>query len=100
MAYKSYNKLWESEFDGIVSKGDKLQVININQLKLEVHDTFTKDKKITISLEPTNPEDIINEKFQDESLSKIQGQISYFGKHYNQFKLEYNKQSMEEILVP
>ena len=25
MAYISYNKLWESEFDGIVSKRDKLQ---------------------------------------------------------------------------
>ena len=39
MAYKSYNKLWESEFDGIVSKRDKLQDLNINQLKLEVYDT-------------------------------------------------------------
>ena len=25
MAYISYNNLWESEFDGIVSKRDKLQ---------------------------------------------------------------------------
>ena len=32
MAYISYNKLWESEFDGIVSKRDKLQDLNINQL--------------------------------------------------------------------
>ena len=28
MAYISYNKLWESEFDGIVSKRDKLQDAN------------------------------------------------------------------------
>ena len=33
MAYISYNKLWESEFDGIVSKRDKLQDSNISQLK-------------------------------------------------------------------
>ena len=46
MAYISYNKLWESEFDGIVSKRDKLQVLKINQLKLEVQDTFKKDEKI------------------------------------------------------
>ena len=30
MAYISYKKLWESEFDGIVSKEDKLQDLNIN----------------------------------------------------------------------
>ena len=39
MAYKSYNKLWESEFDGIASKRDKVQDLNINQLNLELHDT-------------------------------------------------------------
>ena len=30
MAYISYNKLWESEFDNIVSKGDKLQDLNFD----------------------------------------------------------------------
>ena len=40
MAYVSYNELWESKFDGIVSKRDKLQDLNINQLKLKVHDTY------------------------------------------------------------
>ena len=39
MAYISYDKLWEIEFDGIVSKRDKLQDANISQLKLEVHDS-------------------------------------------------------------
>ena len=45
MAYISYNKLWEIEFDGIVSKNDKLQDANVNHLKLEVHDTYKKVKK-------------------------------------------------------
>ena len=45
MAYISYNKLWESEIDGIVSKRDKLQDLNSNQLKLEVHDAYKKMKK-------------------------------------------------------
>ena len=40
MAYISYNKLWESEFDNFVSKKDKLQDLYINQLKLKVHDTY------------------------------------------------------------
>ena len=45
-----YIKLWESEFDGIVSKRDKLQDANVNQLKLEVHDTYKKDQKIKTNL--------------------------------------------------
>ena len=43
--YISDNNLWEGEIDGIVSKRDKLQDLNINQLKLEVHDTYKKDEK-------------------------------------------------------
>ena len=42
MAYISYNHFWESEFDGIVSKRDKLKDLSINQLKLEVH--YTKKR--------------------------------------------------------
>ena len=45
MAYISYNKLWESKFDGIVSKRDKLKDLNFNQIKLEVYDTDKKMKK-------------------------------------------------------
>ena len=45
MAYISYKKFWENEFDGIVSKRDKLQDLNIIQLKLELHDTYKKGRK-------------------------------------------------------
>ena len=99
MAYISYNKLWESEFDGIVSKRDKLQDLNINQLKLEVHDTYKKDEKITTNFEPTDNEDVINKAYLDEKLSKINGHISYIEKDYNECKLQYNKQSVEDILI-
>ena len=60
MAYISYNKLWESEFDGIVSKRDKLQDIYIKQLKLEVFDTYKEDEKITTKFDPTDDSDVIN----------------------------------------
>ena len=40
MAYISYNKLCENEFDNVVSKKDKVQDINISQTKLEVHVTY------------------------------------------------------------
>ena len=32
MAYIPYNNLWDSEFDAMVSKRDKLQDANISQL--------------------------------------------------------------------
>ena len=50
MAFISYNKLWESEFDNIVSIEDKVEDLNINQLKLAMHDSYKKDEKITKTL--------------------------------------------------
>ena len=99
MAYISYNKLWESEFDGIVSKRDKLQDLYINQLKLEVHDTYKKDEKLTTNFEPVDNSDVINKSYLDEKLLKIDGHLSKLEKDYNEFILQYNKQSIEEILV-
>ena len=100
MAYISYNNFWESEFDNIVSKKDKVQDININQLKLEVHDTYKNDEKITTNFEPTDNTDVINKAYLDEKLSKIYGHNSYIEKKdYNEFKSVYNKQCLEEILV-
>ena len=99
MAYISYNRLWESEFDGIVSKRDKLQDSNINQLKLEVHDTYKKDEKITTNFEPADNNDVINKGFLDKKLLKIDGHLSKLEKDFNEFKLHYNKQSVEDILI-
>ena len=99
MAYISYNKLWESEFDGIVSKRDKLQDLNINQLKLEVHDTYKKDEKITTNFEPIDNPDVVSEGYLDGELKKTNSHIAYIEKDYNEFKNQYNKHSVEEILV-
>ena len=99
MAYISYNRFWESEFDGIVSKRDKLQDSNINQLKLEVYDTYKKDEKITTTFKAVNDEDVINKGFLDEKLLKIDGHLSKLEKDFNEFKLQYNKQSVEEVLI-
>ena len=99
MAYISYNKLWESEFDGIFSKRDKLQDANISQLKLEVHDTYKKDEKITTNFEAVDDIDVINKGYLDEKLIKIDGHLSKLEKDYNEFKLQYNKQNVEDILI-
>ena len=99
MAYISYNKLWESEFDGIVSKRDKLQDANISQLKLEVHDTYKKNEKIKTNFEAIDNEDVINKGHLDSKLLKIDGHLSKLEKDFNEFKLQYNKQNIEDILI-
>ena len=99
MAYISYNKLWESEFDGIVSKRDKLQDLNISNLKLEVLDTYKKDEKLTTNFEPVDNKDVIIKAYLDEKLIKINGHISKFEKDFNEFILQYNKQNVEDILI-
>ena len=82
--------MWESEFDGIVSKRDKLQDLNTNQLKLAVQDTYKKDTKITTNFEAVDDGHVINKAYLDEKLKKIDGHISYIEKDYNEFKLQYN----------
>ena len=98
MAYISYSKLWESEFDGIVSKRGKLQDLNINQLKLEVHDTYIKDEKITTNFEAVDDKDVINKAYLDSKLMRIDGHLSKLGIDYIDFKSQYNKESVEDIL--
>ena len=39
--------------------------VKVNQLKLEAHDTYKKDGKITTELEPTDDTDIMNKGFLD-----------------------------------
>ena len=98
MAYISYDELWEAEFDNIVSKRDKYQDLNFNQLKLEVFDTYKKGEKITANFEPTDDSHGINKFYLDEKLKKMDGHISYTGNDYNEFKLEYSKEVVEEFL--
>ena len=94
MAFMSYKKSWESNFDNIVSKRDKLQGLNINQLKVEVHDTYKKTEK--------------NNKiwtywwircYVEKKIKKVVGHISYIENEYNEFKLQYNKKSVQQILT-
>ena len=99
MAYISYINLWESEFDGIVSKRDKLQDLKINQLKLEVHDTYKKDEKLTTNFEPTDNSDVINKAYLDEKFKKIDYHLSKIEKDNNEFNLQYINQNVEDILI-
>ena len=68
MAYKSFINLLENKFDNIDSKPDKLQDMNINQLKLDVQDTRKKDEKMTTNFKPTDHSDVIYKAYLDEKL--------------------------------
>ena len=58
-----------------------------------------KDEKITANFEPIDNEDVINKAYLDEKLKKVDGHISYIEKDYNEFKKQYEQQSVEEILI-
>ena len=68
-------------------------------MKLETHDTYEKDDKITTNFEPANNENAINNAYLDEKFLKIDGHLLFSVKDYNEFKTHYNKQSVEEILI-
>ena len=68
-------------------------------MKLEVLDTYKKDEKTTASFEPIDNTDVVNKGYLDENLLKINGHLSKLEKDYNEFKKQYNKQSVEEILI-
>ena len=70
----------ENKFDNIVSKRDKSQNKKINEIKLEVHDTYREDEKITTNFEPTDNTDVIHKPYLDEKLLGINGHLSLLEK--------------------
>ena len=81
-------------------KGINYKIYILIKLKLEVHDTYLKNEKKTTNFEPTDNTDVINKAYLDEKWLKINGHLSSLEEEdYNEFKLQYNKQSIEENLV-
>ena len=58
-----------------------------------------KDEKISTNFEPIDNSDVINKGYLDEKLLEINGHLSKLEKDFNEFKLQYNKPKVEEILV-
>ena len=73
--------------------------MNTNQIKLQIQITYKEDEKITINFEPTDNSDVIDKAYLDEKILKKDGHITLLEKDYNELKLQYNKQSAEEILI-
>ena len=53
--------------------------------------------KKTTNFEAVNDGDDINKVYLDEKFKNTDGHISNIENDYNRFKLEYNKQSVEEV---
>ena len=87
MAYICYDKLWRSEVYNSVSAKDKVQDINLNQLKLKVNDPYKKDEKKTKKIEHSDDSDGRKTLPRKKTISTIEGQILYIEKNYNEFKL-------------
>ena len=68
-------------------------------MKLEEHDTYKENEKVTTNFEVVKDEDVIIRAYLDKNLLKINGHLSILEKQYNEFKLQYNKQSVEDILI-
>ena len=49
--------------------------------------------------EPIKNKDVISKAYLDEKLITKNGHLSLIEKDYNEYKLQYNKQSKEEILI-
>ena len=94
----SYDKLGRSEFYNNFSAKDRVQDINLNQLKLKVNESYKKDENLKTNFEPSNIENVISKTCLDTNLSKMEGQISNIEEDYTEFKLHHNKQSVEDNL--
>ena len=70
MAYFNNNYYWESEFDSIASSKDRVQDVNVNQLKLKVNDAYENYEKMTTKNEASVPEDVGNKTFLDKKIIK------------------------------
>ena len=74
---------WQNEFDKTVSKKDKVQDMKINQLILEVHDTYKKKEKTTTNFEPSDESVFTNKAYLYAKLLIVNGHLSLSEKDYN-----------------
>ena len=54
-----------------------------------------KDEKIKTNFKAVNDSDVLNKAYQDEKLSNKDGHLLFPERDYNEFKLHYNKKSVE-----
>ena len=58
-----------------------------------------KDEKTTTDFEAVDDKDVINKAYLDSKLLRIDGHLSKLENDYNDFRLQYDKQNVEDILI-
>ena len=58
-----------------------------------------KMKKLLTNFEAVDDGDVINRAYLDEKILKLEVNASFIEKDYNEFKLQYNKQPVEGVLI-
>ena len=76
MAYKSCDRLWRSDFYNKDSEKDRVQDINLNQIKLKVNYTYDKDEKTATNVEHVKDEDVVMKTFLDVTITEAKGHMS------------------------
>ena len=71
MVYIRCDKLWKSEFYNLSAK-DRVQDINLNQIKLRANDNYKEDKILTANFEPSNDEDVVIKAHMVAQISKVE----------------------------
>ena len=66
----------EANFKTTFLQKDRVQNINLSQLKLKVNCTYKRDETITTNFEPSNNEVVMNKVRLDTELPKTEGHLS------------------------
>ena len=64
-----------------------------------MHDIYKKDEKLTTNFEAVDNEDVINKGYLVPKIMKVDDHLSKLEKGYNEFKLQNNKQPVEDVLI-
>ena len=65
----------------LISAKDRVQYINLNQIKVKINDTYKKTEKISTNFEAVNGEDVLNKEYLDTKLIEVKGNILYIKKN-------------------
>ena len=73
MAIIDFDKLWRSEIYENVSEKDRVQDVELYQIKVKVKDSYRKDETITTKFEPSIDEDVVDKSYLDTDIFKSEG---------------------------
>ena len=96
----SEDTFWRSEFNINVSAENGFQVINFNQLKLRINDTYKQNEITTTNFQPSNPDHTINKGYLHTELVEINGHLWCLEKKCNGFRLRCDSQAKQSDEIP